>query len=303
MKKTTKTILTTLGLLSITTYLSATYFSVNYASKRLKKEAEPVELNDNDELWLKQQNIKELEITSYDQLKLKALLIEASIPTDKLIICVHGYHSNNQRQYKHMIRFFHDLGYNILLPNNRAHGNSEGQYIGFGWLDRIDIINWIYYIKDYYSKPLQIALHGISMGGATVMCVSGEQLPKDVKCIIEDCGYTTLYKQLKHVSKYHNKRFRPFLFSSALMSKLITGFSFFKVKPIKQVKKAYLPIMFIHGEKDDYVPSSMAYQLFKACPSKKELLIIKNATHATSYRTNTKLYETRVKHFLSQYIK
>lgn len=303
MNKKTKVILTTLGILGVSAYVSGTIATINYSCKRIKKEQPVPNANKEYDEWFNKLKFKELEIISHDELKLKALLLEARVPTDKLIICVHGYQSSNLRQYKYLIRFFHELGYNILIPNNRAHGNSEGKYIGFGWLDRIDIINWIHYIKDYYNKPLQIVLHGISMGGATVLNVSGEKLPRDVKCIIEDCGYSSLYQQMKHVAKYHNKQFRPFLFSSALMSKLIIGYSFFKVKPIKQIKKAYLPIMFIHGDKDDYVPTYMVYKLFKACPTKKELLIVKDAPHARAYITNHKLYEARVKTFLSQYIK
>ncbi len=303
MKKYTKTILTTLGLLGLSTYITGSYLTISYACKRQKDNLPSYELGDYYELWLKQQNIKELEMISHDNLKLKALLLEAPVETNKLIICVHGYHSNNQRAYNSFLKFFHELGYNVLIVNNRAHGNSEGKYIGFGWLDRIDIINWIYYMKDYYDKNLQIALHGISMGGATVLNASGERLPKDVKCIIDDCGYSTLYGQLLHVAKYHNKQFRPFLFTSALMSKFIVGYSFFTANPIKQVRKSHTPTLFIHGDKDDYVPTYMVYKLFKACRAKKELLIINNAKHAQCYKTNTKLYESRVKQFLSQYIK
>lgn len=300
MSKKKKFILSSIALLS-TAFISGSIFAVNHTCKRNKKYND-IYMNEEYLEWYYSQNFIDVSITSFDQLILKGLLLEAKEPTDKVIIAFHGYHSTPMKQYKHFLRFFHELGYNILLPSQRSHADSEGTYIGFGWLERLDALKWISFIKDYYNKDLQIALHGISMGGATVMCASGEDLPKDVKCIIEDCGYTDLYSQLKHVSKNDNKYLRPFLLSGSLISQFITGYSFFKVSPIHQVRKTHIPILFIHGSEDNFVPTHMVYKLFKECSSRKELLIVRGAGHAKCYDTDKKLYEYRVSKFLSQYI-
>lgn len=253
--------------------------------------------------WINNQNFEELEIQSDDGLTLHAQLLRAHYDTDKVLIAIHGYHSYNLKEYAYYLKFYHDLGFHILLPDNRAHGKSEGKYVGFGWLDRLDCIKWIYKMKDYFDKDLQIVLHGISMGSATVLMASGEELPNDVKCIISDCGFTSVYDELKHEARNHQIVSNIILPTATLLSKKRVGYSFKEASTIDQVKKSRTPTLFIHGDQDNFVPTYMAYDLYNACSADKDLLIIEGAKHAESYLVNQELCEKTIVEFMQQYIK
>lgn len=253
--------------------------------------------------WLKQQHFETLEIRSHDRLRLRAKLLKADRDTNKVLIAVHGYRSYNLKEYAYYIKFYHDLGFHILLPDNRAHGESEGTYIGFGWLDRLDCIQWIHKIKDYFQKDLQIVLHGISMGSATVLMASGEKLPSDVKCIISDCGFTSVLDEFKHELKQKHLPASLILPTATLLSKKRIGYSFKEASTIKQVEKSQTPTLFIHGDQDQFVPTYMVYDLYNACHADKDLLIVEGAGHAQSYLVNQKLCEKTIIEFMNQYVK
>ena len=207
------------------------------------------------------------------------------------------------KEYAYYIKFYHDLGFNILLPDNRAHGESEGTYIGFGWLDRLDCIQWIYKMKEYFNKDLQIVLHGISMGSATVLMASGEELPSDVKCIISDCGFTSVLEEFEHELKLAHIPPALILPTATLLSKKRVGYSFKEASTIDQVKKSKTPTLFIHGDQDDFVPTYMVYDLYNACGADKDLLIVEGAGHAQSYLVAQELCEKTIIDFMNQYIK
>lgn len=253
--------------------------------------------------WLKEQNFEDLEINSDDGLKLKAKFLKASVESNKVLIAIHGYRSSNLKEYAYYLKFYHDLGFHILLPNNRAHGNSEGTYIGFGWLDRLDCIKWIYKMKKRFNKDLLIVLHGISMGSSTVLMASGEKLPDDVKCIISDCGFTSVLDEFEHNLKQLHVPAVFVLPTATLLSKKRVGYSFKDASTIKQVKKSITPTLFIHGDQDDYVPTYMVYDLYNACHAEKDLLIIEGAKHAESYLVNQELCEKTITDFMKLYIK
>lgn len=278
--------------------------AVDYTVKRTRKEKNNIDqyISKNDLAWIKQQHFEHLEIKSWDGLLLKAKLLKANNHNNKVVIAIHGYRMNNLKEYGQYLQFYHNLGFHILLPDNRAHGQSEGKYIGFGWLDRLDCIQWINEIKKYFNQPLQIVLHGISMGSATVLMASGEKLPNDVKCIISDCGYSSMIEEVEHVVRqtpFPNFIVKP----AAWLSQYRAGYSFHDASTIKQVKKSQTPTLFIHGDKDDFVPTYMVYDLYNACPCQKQLLIIKGAKHAQSYTTDPILYQKTVISFINQFIK
>ncbi len=232
---------------------------------------------------------------------MKAKLIKAD--SNKLLIAVHGYHSYNFKEYALYLKFYHDLGFNILLPDNRAHGESEGDYVGFGWLDRLDIKQWIKKMKEVFDDDIQIVLHGISMGSATVLMASGDKdLDQSVKCIIADCGYTSLNDELKYKLDKMKLPSKLILSSANLLSRKRAGYKFKDASTLKQVKKSKTPTLFIHGDQDEYVPTYMVYNLYNACLAKKDLLIIEGAGHAESFIVNQELCEKTIKKFISQYV-
>lgn len=288
----------TLALLSGIAIGFTSICAIDYACKKRPKEKKQLKPNIEKYLpWLEKQNFEDLEILSHDGLKLKAKFLKSNQDTNKVLIAVHGYRSYNLREYAYYIKFYHDLGFNILLPDNRAHGESEGTYIGFGWLDRLDCIQWIYTIKNKFNQDLQIVLHGISMGGATVLMASGEDLPQDVKCIISDCGFTSLLEQFEYQLKDSKIPSSLLLPTVTLLSKKRIGYSF------KEVKKSKTPTLFIHGDQDTFVPTYMVYDLYNACSAEKDLLIVEGAKHAQSYIVDKDLCEKTIIEFMNKYVK
>ena len=239
-------------------------------------------------------------INSFDNLKLHAYILKTE-NSDKWAITVHGY-TNKAESMSAMAYKYHSLGYNILMPDLRGHGKSEGSYVGMGWHDRLDILKWIdLIIKE--NKDAKILLHGISMGAGTVMMVSGEELPENVKVIIEDCGYTSAKEQLAYNLKTMFKLPSfPILNFCSLITKIKDNYFLSEASAIKQLQKAKVPILFIHGDKDKFVPFYMLDKLYNACSSKKDKLVVKDVGHAKSESLKSDLYWNKVEDFIKPYM-
>ena len=252
--------------------------------------------------WLiKDSNYIDIYITSSDNLKLHAYEVKNENKTDKWAIVVHGYTSEGKllsSKAKHL----YNMGYNVLVPDLRSHGTSEGNYIGMGWHDRLDIIDWINYIVKNNPKS-EIALHGTSMGSATVLMVSGEKLPSNVKAIVADCGYTSVYDEFSYqLKQLFNLPAFPIMNFSDVVTHIRAGYCLNDASAINQVKKSTTPILYIHGDKDDFVPYYMMDELYNATNSEKEKLTIEGGEHANSDLVNPKLYWSTVNSFLEKYI-
>lgn len=242
-------------------------------------------------------------IRSKDGLKLTGYYFAANEPTTKTVIVAHGYNSTARDMSVFGQFFAEKLGYNVLLPDARGHGNSEGNYIGFGWHERKDYLQWIEKVIQIQGEDSQIALFGVSMGGATVMMVSGEELPEQVKVIVEDCGYSSVQEQLSFQLKSMFKLPSfPLVHTTSLLTGAKAGYRFSEASAVKQVAKAKVPMLFIHGSKDDFVPTQMVYQVYNACQTPKDLLIVDGAVHAESQGTNPAIYEAKIKEFVENYI-
>lgn len=252
--------------------------------------------------WINTQKTEKLSITSFDGLKLCATFLPAKTQSNKFILAFHGYRSKGLNEFSAISYFYHNKGYNVLIVDDRAHGESEGKYIGFGCLDYKDCISWIKYIVNRFGEDIDIFLHGISMGASTVLMASGEDLPKCIKGIIADCGFTCPWDVFEHILKrdYHLPPF-PLLPATSSLCKFLAGYGFRERSTIDQVSKTDIPILFIHGEKDTFVPTYMSKQNYKACSSEKELLIIEGAGHAESYYSSTKEYEEALNKFINKY--
>ena len=217
------------------------------------------------------------------------------------VIAVHGY-TDSANFMVPVAKQFLKYGYNVLMPNLRAHGKSEGKYIGMGWLDKDDIILWIDYLIATYGN-IKIILYGISIGAATVMMASGEDLPSNVRMIIEDCGYTSVWDEFAYELKYLFKMPKfPALYNANIITKIKAGYSLKKASCVKQIKKSKLPILFIHGDKDKFVPFCMLDKLYEAAGEKKEKLVIQGAGHAEASLISPEKYWHTVRKFIKRYI-
>ena len=256
----------------------------------------------NSENWLETVGYKEEYIYSQDKnLKLHSYSIEKE-GSDLYVILVHGYTSEGSQMFDHAEKFY-EMGYNVLIPDLRGHGKSEGDYIGMGWHDRNDIIAWSNRIIEKNEKA-KIVLYGISMGAATVMMVSGEELPSNIKVIIEDCGYTTVEEEFTYQLKeiFNLPKF-PVINLASIVTRIKAGYSLKEASAVEQVAKSKTPILFIHGDEDTFVPSYMIEEVYNAANCEKEKLIIKGAGHAEASTTDPTLYWSVVETFINKYIK
>ncbi|GAK47291.1 hydrolase [Secundilactobacillus oryzae JCM 18671] len=235
--------------------------------------------------------------------RMVATYIPAKEQSLKTVIISHGYKGNRETM-ANFAKMYYDMGFNVLLPDDRAHGDSAGQYISFGWLDRLDYINWINSVIQRDGEQSKILLFGVSMGGATMEMLSGENLPNQVKAIVADCGYSSIEEELVYLLKeqFHLPKY-PFEPLVSTINRRRLGYYLGDVSSKEQLAKNRKPILFIHGANDTYVPAEMAYENYQATKAPKQLWIVKGASHAESFWKNPAKYQHRVSMFLDTYFK
>lgn len=254
-----------------------------------------------EEEWFDQIEKTQTGIVSYDNYKLNAYVIRQNYQTNDWAILVHGYRGN-ATEMSYYAKHYYEKGYNLLMPDLKGHGQSEGKYIGMGYLDRLDMVEWINLLVSENSGA-KIVLHGVSMGGATVMATTGETLPENVVCAIEDCGYSSAKEQFIFVLKNVLKLpFKSFIMSaSEQTAKIRLGESLENMNIASQVAKSVTPTLFIHGTADNFVPYSMLDIVYNAHTGEKHKLSVEGAGHAYSATQDEKLYFDTVFDFISKY--
>ena len=225
-------------------------------------------------------------------------------PTNKFIVLVHGVSICYVGSLKYFDIFYRN-GFNVLIVNQRRHGKSEGKYSTYGFYEKYDVNMWIEYLKSRFVNDIILGLHGESMGAGTVM----ETIPLNdsIKFVIEDCGYSNFHEligfQITHAYKNRlvRKILRPSLIFANFFMKTKAKFSMKKIVPIDIVASTSLPMMFIHGKEDYFVPWYMAVDLYKAkTKGYKELYLVEGAKHAEALEVNKILYEKKIMTFIEK---
>lgn len=246
------------------------------------------------------ESFEEIEITSGDGLKLRANLYYRKEGAPFQIQC-HGYKSTPMLDFSGGALEALDNGCNLLLIHQRSHGRSEGRTISFGAKESEDLLLWIEELIKTYGEQTKIVLVGISMGAATVLSAAGKALPENVKCIVSDCPYSSTKEIIIRVAR--KMGFPAFLYPFVrLGAKLYGGFDPDADSPLKAVARATKPILFIHGEADDFVPCEMTLRLYSACPSEKELFTVPEASHGLSYIVDREGYRRVLYSFLDRHL-
>lgn len=247
---------------------------------------------ENSEKWSEEIQQKQVEVKANDNITLRGTEYLKQEETNKWAIILHGYRSNPSSVLT-IGEHFSEKGYNVLIPSMRACADSEGEYVGMGWLDKEDLKCWINLIIEE-NKNAEIILHGSSMGAATVLMASGDELPANVKNIIADSGYTSVWDIFASEAKARfNLPEFPVLNMFQIVANRKAKYDIKEASSLKQVKKSKTPILFIHGDKDDFVPEYMCEKLYDATNCKKEKLIIHGAGHTDGkYREPEKYYNT-----------
>ncbi|WP_163971186.1 alpha/beta hydrolase [Oceanobacillus halotolerans] len=254
--------------------------------------------------WVGEQDFDEWEITSYDDLTLKGYYLEAKEPTNKTVILAHGYLGNAKQMGLYGQHYYEELGYNLLMPDARGHGQSGGDYIGFGWHDRLDYLDWIDQVIEKVGSDSEIILHGVSMGAATVLMTSGEDLPANVQAIVADSPYTNVKELFSYQLErmFHLPDF-PVLPTTSLVTKLRAGYSLTEASALDQVKKAEVPILYIHGNDDTFVPTENAKTLYKHTGSEADLVLFDGSSHGEAFVIHQERYIEELTSFLQTYMK
>ena len=244
---------------------------------------------------------EEIYVESFDGLRLHATWIPAEKQTEKakVVICFHGYSSCGMNDYVGLSDYYLRKGFSLLIVDERAHGKSQGEYIGFGCLDRRDALCWINWAVGRCGQQAQIVLHGISMGGATVLMTTGLALPAQVKGVISDCAFTSPKHVFTHVlrSMYHLPAF-PMIQIADLVNRKKAGYGLDECNAAREVRKAKIPALIIHGSADTFVPCPMCGEIYDNYASEKRKLIVEGAAHAESYYKDMDAYENAMDIFL-----
>lgn len=250
--------------------------------------------------WMEETEHKDIEITSFDGLKLHAIFYRN--PQAKgTFVSMHGYKSFPQYDFCSVAREIYSLGYSILFPDQRACRKSEGRYITFGVRESKDCAQWAA-VAEKLSPGTPIVLHGVSLGSSTVLMALGEKLPDSVRCVISDCGFVSPYQQLKYVLKeyYHLPAF-PLLFIADFYCRSFGGFYMKEKSAAEILGNNHLPVLFIHGGSDHFVPTECSRINFDADSGPKKLIIVEGAGHAMSYGLEPERIINEITVFLNKY--
>lgn len=252
--------------------------------------------------FLKENPSQEVEIESYDGLLLRGIWVPAENPKGTILLA-HGYRSSKLVDFSLAFGMYHAIGMNILLPDQRAHGKSEGRFITFGVKESRDMQSWITYHNQTFGK-LPLILSGLSMGASTMLYLADVDLPDNVKGIIADCGFTSPREIIKTVfHRVIHMPAAPTLFVADLFARLFAGFSLSEKDTRKTLQSSKLPVLLVHGVEDGFVPCEMTKQGYDACNGEKELLLVEKADHGVSFLVDKPCYTKIVLAFLEKYLK
>lgn len=256
--------------------------------------------------WLEDYGYERFTMESDDGLKLRGYLVKPKNESKVYVFGAHGYRSDGKGEWAFYAKHYvEELGFNMFFVDHRAAGESEGRYIGFDYFEHKDCLKWLNFLNDTFGKDIQIILHGISMGSATVMMMTGsDELPENVKFTVSDCGYTSAYDEFSYKLEEMGVRRKNILKIANFFNKRKAGYDFEKdTNALKAVKNAKIPMLFVHGGVDKFVPTFMVYEVYENCSSEyKDILIVEGAEHAQSYLFGKEDYEKKIDEFVEKFI-
>ena len=246
--------------------------------------------------FLREQQAQDVWIESHDGLKLHALWIPAENPVGTVILA-HGYRSTKLVDFSMVYRIYHDWGLNLLVPDQRSHGQSQGRFITFGVKESRDMKGWIRW-HNQKNSDRPIMLSGLSMGASTMLYLADQQLPMNVKGIIADCGFSSPWDILSEVfRKVTHLPAWPSIWVANLFAKVLAGFGLQQRDTKKILPHSRIPVLMVHGTGDDFVPCSMTKEAYEVCAEPKELMLVEDAGHGVSFLAEPERYKKTVKEF------
>lgn len=250
---------------------------------------------------LKDSGCETVEINSYDGEKLVGHWYPAE-NAKRIIIAMHGWRSSWTKDFGIISGFWHDEGCSVLYVEQRGQNDSDGDYMGFGLIERYDCLEWVKWVDGRNETKLPIYLAGVSMGAATVLMASGLDLPESVHGIISDCGFTSPHEIWKHVVENNLH------LSYGVMGNIASDICKKKIQmgakdysTIDALKTNQIPVLFVHGTDDHFVPVEMTYENYKACTAPKRLFVVPGADHGMSYAVDETGYQAVMREFWNSF--
>ena len=228
-------------------------------------------------------------IRSYDGLKLRGVYYER-FPGAPMELMFHGYRGSAGRDLAGGVQRCFKLGRNAFLVDQRCSGGSDGKVITFGVREYRDCLSWVDFLVEHFGPDQKIILTGISMGASTVLNAAGQNLPENVVGVLADCGFTSPKAIICKVMAQIGLPVKVFYPLTRLGMRLFGGFDPEAITSVESVKRAKVPVIFFHGEEDDYVPCHMSRENFDACPTEKRLVTVPGAGHGLSYPVQPERY-------------
>lgn len=245
-------------------------------------------------------NHKREEMVTPDGEKIIAHILVPEKSNGKLLVACHGARSSGLGEFVFLGQRFYEEGYTLLMPDHRGCGESDGKFLGYGTHESCDTYLWVDYAKKNFPE-LDLYLLGISMGGATVLMMSPKAKEYGIKAIVADCSYTSAWNEFSyHLCKGFKLPEFPIMHITNMYGRIFAGYDFRDASPLKAVKNSSVPILFIHGTADDFVPFYMMAELYNACTSSKQKLEIKDAVHARAFYTAPEQYFSAVEQFFNE---
>ncbi|MGN0153938.1 MAG: alpha/beta fold hydrolase [Lachnospiraceae bacterium] len=252
--------------------------------------------------WLSRVKREKLTLEADDGSILVARQIMLNDANNKWVVILHGYNGSMADIYDIAMHYAEEE-YNILMPDLRANGESEGSFIGMGWLDRLDVINWIDVILEE-NPSAEVVIHGIDMGADTALMLSGEPVKSSIKAIVAEGAYTSAWDVTKKEYKIRHEKLSVFPFMNMMnpVMKVWAGYSLKEADAVKQVKKTSIPILLIRGQNDTYVTEDMTAKLDQAIASTHEVLTIEAGTHEDCRYADPDTYYDKTFEFIGNYM-
>ena len=219
---------------------------------------------------------------SYDGLRLHGRYLAQKDSRGTLLL-VHGFHSSGWADFSCVLRSYFELGFDLLVIDQRAHLQSGGQYLTMGVRERYDVRTWCLWLLERFGEGHRVVLDGLSMGATTVLLAAGLDLPKNVRGVIADCGFTSPRDIFLAVMKDRYHIPTCFLWGAGLCCRVMAGFSMDEASTVDALKHCTLPLLLVHGEADDFVPCSMTRAAYEAAGCEKTLLTVPGAGHGMSF--------------------
>lgn len=252
--------------------------------------------------WIEKQNTQNVAITSKRGDLLKGYLTMNENKSNVFVFCAHGCHSDHNGDPANFMRYYIEKGFHFLSVDHVAHGNSSGKYLGYDYFESTDSLDWLEYLISRFGEDIKIIIHGVSMGGAAICKMVGS-VPPQVRLAIADCPYTNALDEFDHVIKSAGIKHSGLILKAVnAANKIFAGYDFQDTDVRDSVQNAKVPMLFVHGEKDDFVPTRMSIELYEICGNEKELYLVKDAIHAQSMKTDEAGYSKKLDEFIEKYL-